>query len=270
MEAATDTPTAPSPPAPPPRLRDSYREKVLPELMKKFGYSTPMKAPRVLKVTVNMGVGEASRTSGVMDDALEELATITGQRPNIRLAKKSIANFKVREEMPVGCAVTLRKARMWEFLDRLVTIATPRIRDFRGYNPRSFDGRGNFTLGVREQVIFPEIDYDTVKETRGLDITVTTSADTDEEAFELLLRLGFPFAQEGRPGAGPTPDEEAEEEARKEEARERAEAEQAALEQLKEENPEAYAKPEPNEDELGEDGEGGDGETESGTSGEEE
>ena len=158
--------------------------------------------------------------------------------------------------MPVGCAVTLRRARMWEFVDRLVTIATPRIRDFRGYNPRAFDGRGNYTLGVREQIIFPEIDYDTVSDTRGLDIAITTTAATDEEAFELLLGLGFPFAQEGRPGAGgPTAEEEeaAAEEARKEEARQRAEAEQAALEQLKEENPEAYEKPEPaDEDAEGE------------------
>jgi len=158
--------------------------------------------------------------------------------------------------------VTLRKARMWEFLDRLVTIATPRIRDFRGYSPRAFDGRGNFTLGVREQIIFPEIDYDSVSEVRGLDISVTTTAETDEEAFELLLGLGFPFAEEGRPGAGPSPDEDAAEEARKEEARQRAEAEQAALEQLKEENPEAYAKPEPEEEE-GEEGESAEGDRES-------
>jgi hypothetical protein len=153
---------------------------------------------------------------------------------------------------------------MWEFLDRLITIATPRVRDYRGYNPSSFDGRGNVTLGVREQIIIPEIDYDKVQDVRGLDITVTTTAETDEEAFELLLALGFPFAQEGRPGSGPDADEEAaaEEEQRKEEARLRAEAEQAALEQLKEENPEAYAKPEPTEDE--EDGAGGDGESKSG------
>ena len=263
MEAATpetEMPESASQAAPPPRMRDLYRNDVVPALTEKFGYSTPMSVPRITKVTVNMGVGEASRVSGVMDDAVEELATITGQRPNVRLAKKSIAAFKIRDLMPVGCAVTLRRARMWEFLDRLVTIATPRIRDFRGYNPRAFDGRGNWTLGVREQIIFPEIDYDTVKEVRGLDIAVTTTAETDEEAFELLLGLGFPFAQEGRPGAGPTVDEAADEEARKEEARQRAEAEQAALEQLKEENPDAYAKPEPEEEE-GE--EGGDGETKS-------
>ena len=249
MEAATETPESQSQAAPPPRLRDHYNDTVLPALTEKFGYSTPMKAPRILKVTVNMGVGEASRISGVMDDAVEELATITGQRPNIRRAKKSIAAFKIRDDMPVGCAVTLRKARMWEFIDRLISIATPRIRDFRGYNPRAFDGRGNFNLGVREQIIFPEIDYDSVSETRGLDIAISTTADTDEEAFELLLGLGFPFAQEGRPGAPAAEEEEAaEEEARKEEARARAEAEQAALEQLKEENPDAYAKPEPSEE----------------------
>ena len=259
MEAATDTPETQSQAAPPPRMRERYESEVLPALTSKFGYSTPMKAPRILKVTVNMGVGEASRVSGVMDDAMEELATITGQRPNVRRAKKSIAAFKIRDDMPVGCAVTLRKARMWEFLDRLVSIATPRIRDFRGYNPRAFDGRGNYNLGIREQTIFPEIDYDSVKETRGLDIAISTTADTDEEAFELLLGLGFPFAAEGRPGAPSAEEEEAaEEEARKEEARKRAEAEQAALEQLKEENPEAYAKPEPSEedDEGAEDGSG--------------
>ncbi len=167
MEAATPTTETQGQAAPPPRLRDRYQSEVLPALTKKFGYSTPMSAPRITKVTVNMGVGEASRTSGLIDEAVAELATITGQRPNIRLSKKSIANFKIRDGMPVGCAVTLRKARMWEFIDRLITIATPRIRDFRGYNPRSFDGRGSFTLGVREQIIFPEIDYDSVKEVRG-------------------------------------------------------------------------------------------------------
>ena len=149
--------------------------------------------------------------------------------------------------MPVGVSVTLRRARMWEFLDRLCSVAVPRIRDFRGLNPRSFDGRGNYSMGVREQLIFPEIDYDSIDQVRGLDVTITTTAKTDEEAFELLLALGMPFAQEGRPGAVDEQAEEAEEERRKEEARLRAEAEQAALEQLKEENPEAYAKPEPEE-----------------------
>ncbi len=267
MEAATDIPESQSQAAPPPRLRDRYLNEVLPALTEKFGYTTPMSVPRITKVTVNMGVGEASRTSGVIDDAIEELATITGQRPNVRRARKSIAAFKIRDGMPVGAAVTLRGARMWEFIDRLISIATPRIRDFRGYNPRAFDGRGNFNLGVREQVIFPEIDYDAVSETRGLDIAVSTTAASDEEAFELLLGLGFPFAQEGRPGAASAEEEEsAEEEARKEEARLRAEAEQAALEQLKEENPEAYAKPEPTDEEGAE----GEGDGESSGSGEEE
>ncbi len=263
MEAATQTPesTTAAAPAPPPRLRDHFEEKVLPELTKKFGYSTPMSAPRLVKVTVNMGIGEASRVGSVVDDAIAELSTITGQRPNLRRARKSIAAFKLREGMPVGVAVTLRKARMWEFTDRLVSIAIPRIRDFRGLNPRSFDGRGNYTLGIREQLIFPEIDYDSVKETRGLDITFATTAATDEEGFELLLGLGFPFAQEGRPGGKPLEEIEAEEEEhRKEEARLRAEAEQAALEQLKEENPEAYEKPETDEDAEGEGAEAEDAE----------
>ena len=160
----------------------------------------------------------------------------------MRRAKKSIANFKVREGMPVGVAVTLRRARMWEFLDRLITIAIPRIRDFRGLNPRSFDGRGNYSMGVREQIIFPEIDYDSIDEVRGLDVTITTTRGTDVEAFALLDGLGMPFAADGRPGEEDKAAEE-EEERRKEEARQRAEAEAAALEQLKEENPEAYAKP---------------------------
>jgi large subunit ribosomal protein L5 len=256
MESATATPETASQAAPPPRLREQYDNEVLPALTKKFGYSTPMSAPRLVKVTVNMGVGEASRTSGVIDDAIEELSTITGQRPSIRRARKSVAAFKLREGMPVGASVTLRKARMWEFTDRLVSIAIPRIRDFRGLNPRAFDGRGNYTLGIREQIIFPEIDYDSISETRGLDVAFTTTAATDEEGFELLLRLGFPFMQEGRPGgADPEELEAAEEEKRKEEARLRAEAEQAALEQLKEENPEAYEKP-VREDEEGEDGDG--------------
>ena len=175
----------------------------------------------------------------VLEAATEQLATIAGQRPNVRRARKSIASFKVREGMPVGVAATLRGARMWEFLDRLVSVAIPRIRDFRGLSPRSFDGRGNYSLGVREQLIFPEIDYDSIDEVRGLDVTITTSAKTDQEAFELLLALGLPFAQEGRPGEVDRAEEE-EEERRREEARQRAEAEQAALEQLKAENPEAY------------------------------
>jgi large subunit ribosomal protein L5 len=253
MEAATQTPESTTAPAPPPRLRDHYEQVVLPDLTKKFGHSTRMSVPRLVKVNVNMGIGEASRTGNVVDDAIAELSTITGQRPNLRRARKSIAAFKLREGMPVGVAVTLRKARMWEFVDRLVSISIPRIRDFRGLNPRSFDGRGNYSLGIREQLIFPEIDYDSINETRGLDINLATTATNDEEGFELLLGLGFPFAQEGRPGGRSVEEIAAEEEEhRKEEARLRAEAEQAALEQLKEENPEAYEKPE--SDDEGEDG----------------
>ena len=243
--------------APPPRLRERYRAEIVPELVERFGYSTPMRAPRLVKITLNMGVGEASNSSSALDPAVEQLGVIAGQKPNIRRAKKSIAAFKIRDGMPIGTAVTLRRARMWEFLDRLITIAIPRIRDFRGLNPRSFDGRGNYSMGVREQLIFPEIDYDSIDEVRGLDVTITTTAQTDEEGFELLLRLGMPFAAEGRPGAVDTSEEE-EEEQRKEEARLRAEAEQAALEQLKEENPEAYEKP-VREDEEGEEGEAGEG-----------
>ena len=256
MEAtATETQQA----APPPRLRERYREEVVPALIEKFGYSTPMRAPRLEKITLNMGVGDAKQDTKVLDAAVEQLATIAGQRPNVRRARKSIASFKVREGMPVGVSVTLRRARMWEFLDRLTSIAIPRIRDFRGLNPRSFDGRGNYSMGVREQLIFPEIDYDSVDEVRGLDVTITTSAPTDEEAFELLLALGMPFSQEGRPGVQESEVDE-EEERRKEEARARAEAEQAALEQLKEENPDAYAKPEkPEEGEEGEEGAEGEG-----------
>jgi large subunit ribosomal protein L5 len=249
MEA---TATAQSETAPPPRLRERYQEEILPALISKFGYSSPMQAPRLEKITLNMGVGDAKQDSKVLEAATEQLAIIAGQQPNVRRARKSIASFKVREGMPVGVSVTLRKARMWEFLDRLCSVAVPRIRDFRGLNPRSFDGRGNYSMGIREQLIFPEIDYDSIDQVRGLDVTITTTAASDEEAFELLLALGMPFAAEGRPGSR---DEaaEAEEERRKEEARMRAEAEQAALEQLKEENPEAYAKRErPEEGEEGE------------------
>jgi large subunit ribosomal protein L5 len=239
MEAATATQ---SQVAPPPRLRERYENEVLPALIERFGYSTPMQAPRLQKIVLNMGVGEAKQNSKMLEAAQEQLATIAGQQPSVRRARKSIASFKVREGMPVGLSVTLRRARMWEFLDRLCSIAVPRIRDFRGLNPRSFDGRGNYSLGVREQLIFPEIDYDSIDEVRGLDVTIATSAKTDLEAFELLLALGMPFAQDGRPGEDRSAAEAAEEERRHEEARQRAEAEQAALEQLKEENPEAYAK----------------------------
>jgi large subunit ribosomal protein L5 len=241
---------------PAPRLKERYESEIRPELIKQFSYTTPMQAPRITKITLNMGVGEAKQDSNMLEAALEQLATIAGQKPNVRRAKKSIAAFKLREGMPVGVAVTLRRARAYEFLDRLMSVAIPRIRDFRGLSPRSFDGRGNYTIGIREQIIFPEIDYDSIDQVRGLDVTITTTAQTDEEAFALLEAFGMPFSKEGRPG-GPSADEEAEEEERrKEEARQRAEAEQAALEQLKEENPEAYAKPErPEEGEEGEEGE---------------
>jgi large subunit ribosomal protein L5 len=181
------------------RLKTRYIDEIRPNLVERFGYSTPMQAPRIDKVTVNMGVGEAKQDSKMLDAATEQLATITGQKPNIRRARKSIAQFKVREGMPVGVAVTLRGERSYEFLDRLMSIAIPRIRDFRGLNPRSFDGRGNYSLGVREQIIFPEVDYDEVDQVRGLDITITTTASNDEESFALLQALGMPFAREGRP-----------------------------------------------------------------------
>ena len=245
--------------APPPRLRDRYEQEILPELTKKFGYTTPMQAPRLLKITLNMGLGTEKQDKKSFESAQMQLALIAGQHPNVRRARKSIASFKLREGMPVGVSATLRRAKMWEFFDRLTSIAVPRIRDFRGLNPRSFDGRGNYSMGVKEQLIFPEIDYDSVDVVRGLDVTITTSAQSDLEAFELLLALGMPFAQEGRPGqaAKAEAEAEAEEEQRKEEARLKAEAEQAALEQLKEENPEAYAKPESNEGEGDDAAEGG-------------
>jgi len=240
--------------APPPRLRERYEQEVKPELISRFGYSSPMEAPTLEKITLNMGVGEAKQNTQMLEAATEQLATIAGQLPSVRRAKKSIASFKVREGMPVGVAVTLRRARMWEFLDRLTSVAVPRIRDFRGLSPRSFDGRGNYSMGIREQIIFPEVDYDSVDEVRGLDVTITTTAKSDEEAFALLNALGLPFSQEGRPGEEDV-EAEAEEERRKEEARQRAEAEAAALEQLKEENPEAYAKRvRPEEGEEGEEG----------------
>src|ERR1700716_2428864 len=186
------------------RLKTKYIEEIRPALVQRFGYSTPMQAPRITKVTVNMGVGDAKQDSKLLEAATEQLATITGQRPSIRRARKSIAQFKVREGMPVGVAVTLRSERSYEFLDRLMSVAIPRIRDFRGLNPRSFDGRGNYSMGVREQIIFPEVDYDEIDQVRGLDITITTSASSDEEAFALLEALGMPFAREGRPVAAAT------------------------------------------------------------------
>jgi large subunit ribosomal protein L5 len=184
---------------PPARLKQRYAEEVRPKLIERFGYSSPMQAPRIVKITLNMGVGDAKQDSKALEAAIEQLGTIAGQRPSVRRARKSIAAFKLREGMPVGVAVTLRSERGYEFLDRLMSVAIPRIRDFRGLNPRSFDGRGNYSLGVREQIIFPEIDYDAIDQVRGLDITITTTASTDEEAFALLEGLGMPFAREGRP-----------------------------------------------------------------------
>jgi large subunit ribosomal protein L5 len=183
------------------RLKTRYLDEIRPSLVERFGYSSVMQAPRLEKVTVNMGCGDAKQDSKVLDAAAEQLATITGQKPNIRRARKSIAQFKVREGMPVGVAVTLRGERSYEFLDRLMSIAIPRIRDFRGLNPRAFDGRGNYSLGVREQIIFPEVDYDEIDQVRGLDITITTSAASDEESFALLEAFGMPFSKEGRPQA---------------------------------------------------------------------
>src|SRR5271170_6574231 len=201
--------------APTARLKTRYLEEIRPALIERFGYSSVMQAPRIEKVTVNMGVGEAKQDSKMLKAATEQLATITGQQPSVRRARKSIAAFKLREGMPVGVAVTLRAERSYEFLDRLVSIAIPRIRDFRGLNPRSFDGRGNYSLGVREQIIFPEIDYDAIDQVRGLDITITTTAARDVEAFALLSALGMPFSTYGRPAefdeaAGDTANSESE------------------------------------------------------------
>jgi large subunit ribosomal protein L5 len=201
--AATDTTEAP-----PARLKTRYFEEVRPSLIERFEFSSNMQAPRLEKITLNMGVGLAKQDSKVLKAATEQLATIAGQQPSVRRARKSIAAFKLREGMPVGVAVTLRGERAYEFLDRLVSIAIPRIRDFRGLNPRSFDGRGNYTMGVREQIIFPEIDYDAIDQVRGLDITITTTATSDIEAFALLRAFGMPFAPQGRPkGYDPVADE---------------------------------------------------------------
>jgi large subunit ribosomal protein L5 len=181
------------------RLKTRYLEEIRPSLIQRFGYSSPMQAPKIQKITLNMGVGDARQDSKVLKAAQEQLATIAGQQPSVRRARKSIAAFKLREGMPVGVAVTLRGERGYEFLDRLTSIAIPRIRDFRGLSPRSFDGHGNYSMGVREQIIFPEIDYDAIDQVRGIDITITTSASRDAEAFALLLALGMPFAAQGRP-----------------------------------------------------------------------
>jgi large subunit ribosomal protein L5 len=181
------------------RLKDAYNERIKAQLIEKFGYSSSMQAPKLVKITLNMGVGEAKQDAKMLEAAKAQLADIAGQQPSVRRARKSVAAFKLREGMPVGLSVTLRGERAYEFLDRLTAIAIPRIRDFRGLNPRSFDGRGNYSMGVREQIIFPEIDYDNIDQVRGLDVTITTTAQTDAEAFALLDALGMPFARDGRP-----------------------------------------------------------------------
>jgi large subunit ribosomal protein L5 len=181
-----------------PRLKELYTREVRARLKDELEFSSIMQVPTVAKITLNMGVGEAKTEAKVLDSAMDELTTIAGQRAQLRRARKSIAGFKVREGMPVGTRVTLRGARMWEFLDRLVSIALPRIRDFRGLDPGSFDGRGNYSIGIREQIIFPEIDYDSIQQVRGLDVAITTTAQTDDEGLALLRGLGLPFAGERR------------------------------------------------------------------------
>ncbi len=175
------------------QLQDKYRSDVLPALKERFGYANVMEVPKVEKVIINMGVGDAVQDSKAIDAAMRDLAVISGQRPAISRAKKSVANFKIREGMPIGCRVTLRGERMYDFLQKLINISLPRIRDFRGVSPRSFDGRGNYSLGLREQLIFPEIDYDSIDKIRGMDVTIVTTAKSDEEALELLTALGMPF-----------------------------------------------------------------------------
>ena len=178
-----------------PRLQKIYEQEVRPALVEEFSYGNPMAVPTVHKIVINMGVGEASRDPKLLEEAVEELTQIAGQKPTIRRARKSIANFKLREEMPVGVAVTLRRERMWEFLDRLLNLALPRVRDFRGVSPKAFDGRGNYSLGVRDQLIFPEVNYAKVQRAIGMNVTIVTSARTDQEARSLLRRLGMPFTR---------------------------------------------------------------------------
>jgi large subunit ribosomal protein L5 len=192
-EAPAATPAAPELPAPPARLARYYKDKVVPDLMQKFGYKTVMQVPRLRKITVNMGVGETTTDKKILDNAVADMTKIAGQKPVVTKARKSIANFKVRAGFPVGCMVTLRGARMYEFFDRLVNVAMPRIRDFRGVSNRAFDGRGNYNLGFKEQIIFPEIDYDKIDTLRGMNIAITTTAKTDDEARALLSAFRFPF-----------------------------------------------------------------------------
>lgn len=181
-----------------PRLLKKYREEIVPALLKKFNYKNVMQVPKLEKIVINMGVGEAIENSKLLDTAVEELMQIAGQRPVISKAKKSISNFKLRAGVPIGCFVTLRGWRMYEFLDRLLNIAVPRVRDFRGFSDRSMDGRGNFSLGLKEQIVFPEINYDKIDKIRGMNITIVTTAKTDEEGYELLAALGMPFAKKGK------------------------------------------------------------------------
>ncbi|SMO79627.1 LSU ribosomal protein L5P [Melghirimyces algeriensis] len=176
-----------------PRLKERYQKEIGPALMKRFEYRSPMQVPKIEKVVINMGVGEAVQNSKVLDGAVEDLTLISGQKPVVTRAKKSIAGFKLREGMPIGAKVTLRGERMYEFLDKLINVALPRVRDFRGISPKAFDGRGNYTLGLKEQLVFPEIEYDKVDRVRGMDIVIVTTADTDEEARELLTQMGMPF-----------------------------------------------------------------------------
>jgi large subunit ribosomal protein L5 len=186
-----------------PRLKKRYREEIRDSLQSQFGYPNVMQIPGVVKVVVNMGVGDAARDAKLINGAVNDLSLITGQKPEIRRARKSIAQFKLREGMPIGARVTLRGDRMWEFLDRLISIALPRIRDFRGLSPRSFDGRGNYSIGIREQIIFPEINYDDIQAVRGLDVAITTTAQNDDEGYALLRGLGLPFRErEGAPESG--------------------------------------------------------------------
>ena len=178
-----------------PRLKQRYHDEIVPALRKQFEYDNVMQVPRLVKISVNKGVGEATQNAKLVDDAVEELRRITGQQPVVRQARKSVSNFKLRQGMPIGASVTLRGERMWEFFDRLVTLALPRVRDFRGVPDKSFDGRGNYTLGVKEQIIFPEIDVDKIDRISGLDVTIVTTAETDEEAYALLKALGMPFVR---------------------------------------------------------------------------
>jgi len=175
------------------RLKETYQKEIIDGMTKKFGYKNVMQVPKIEKIVINMGIGEAKENSKVLDSAMNDLAIIAGQKPVTTKANNSIANFKIREGMPIGCKVTLRGERMYEFLDRLVNLALPRVRDFRGVNPNAFDGRGNYALGIKEQLIFPEIEYDKVDKVRGMDIIIVTTAETDEEARELLAQFGMPF-----------------------------------------------------------------------------